>query len=155
MGPSSLPQVGGWFSSQALSPVGEAGRWRSPGIKPSRGGWGASGSGSILQLALCMASCSPWPSVGAEQEGHLPPKGYIEATEGESRRVAQSGGLGQSWEDEPEKMGTEAGRPPWSWREMVRSGNDKPLLVIPAVSPGESCGRAGFVQGGLGHEPGG
>lgn len=78
----------------------------------------------------------------------------IEATEGESRRVAQSGGLGQSWEDEPEKMGTEAGRPPWSWREMVRSGNDKPLLVIPAVSPGESCGRAGFVQGGLGHEPG-
>lgn len=78
----------------------------------------------------------------------------ILATEGQSRRVAQSGGLGRSWEDEPEKMEAEAGRSSWSWREMVRSGNDKPLLVIPALSPGESRGHAGFVQGSLGHELG-
>lgn len=51
-------------------------------------------------------------------------------------------------------MEAEAGRSSWSWREMVRSGNDKPLLVIPALSLGESRGHAGFVQGSLGHELG-
>lgn len=31
--------------------------------------------------------------------------------------MAQSGGLGRSWEDEPEKMEAEAGRSSWSWRK--------------------------------------
>lgn len=103
--------------SQALSPVGE-------------GYLGSNGGGiGVLGLALSCRWLPAWPpavpgplqaSVGAEQEDGLSPEGY-----GSYRGCKQESGrqedLDRRGEEGSEEVGTEAGRPAWSWRERAGS----------------------------------